>query len=63
MPVFACFLSQKSSGQTPQHFFALEIGFDWVRFGFVLAFYWLLLALIGFVLGSFSPSVQLDLFS
>ncbi len=44
-----------------------KIGFDWVRFGillaligFVLGSYWVR---IGFVLGSFSPSVQLDLFS
>ncbi len=32
-----------------EHFFAFEIGFDWVR--------------IGFVLGLFSPSAQLDVFS
>jgi len=27
MPVFACFLSQKFPGQTPQHFFAFESAF------------------------------------
>jgi len=46
----------------PGHFFAFEIGFDWVCFGILLALFGFVLALIGFELALFSPSFQLDLF-